>query len=182
MKKGRAYCYKHSLLRSAEEFRRWYVNAERVLRIPRAEFHHNVTPAVINREAMLRLHEYLSRVSHQITPSLSRNDVSYFLARAFYAIFPKKSFATWRLYLLRSLPWTEYSLYFTFLEVFDLFEKYHFCLEQRMTGNSVWYRDEYPSWDPKKSFTGERNFCFSVIQSNARIDPDEIWQKVQALQ
>jgi hypothetical protein len=88
------------------------------------------------------------------------------------------SFAKWRLYLLKSRRWTEYSLYYAFLEAYDLFEKYHFLLDNRISGNSVWEIDQYDSWDPANSFLGERTFYFSVIQSNTGIHPDEIWEKV----
>ena len=72
-----------------------------------------------------------------------------------------------------------YSLYYAFLEAYDLFEKYHFILDNRILGNSVWNIDEYDSSDPANSFLGERTFHFSVIQSNTGINPDEIWQKVR---
>ena len=92
---------------------------------------------------------------------------------------PEMPFAEWRFYLLRCGPWTEYSLYYTFLESYNLFEKYHFLLDNKLSGNSFWYRKEYESWDPANSYLGIRTFYFSVLQSNTGVDPDEIWQKVR---
>jgi hypothetical protein len=178
VKDGRAYCYKHGLERSAESFKQWYRDAERVLMIERAEYHHDVTPAVLNKEAMLMLHGHLTRVSRGNGSDFSRRNLLSRGLSILTRFIPRMPFAEWRLYLLKSGQWTEYSLYYTFLEACDLFEKYHFLLDNRISGNSVWYIKDYDSLDPANSFLGERIFYFSVIQSNTGINPDEIWQKV----
>ena len=72
VKDGRAYCYKHGLERSAEMFKQWYRDAERVLKIDLAEYHHDVTPAVLSREAVLMLHEHLARVSRDFKKGFSK--------------------------------------------------------------------------------------------------------------
>jgi hypothetical protein len=176
---GRAYCFKHLLKMSPERFKKWYRDAERVLKIDHAEYHHDVTPAVLSREGMLLLHKHLAQIKRDKKIGLCKRDlfccVAHVLAKFFYRI----PFAEWRLYLIYSGRWTEYCLYYTFLEAFHLFEKYHFLLDHRFSGNSVWTIDEYNFWDPANSFLGERNFHFSVMQSNTGIDPDEIWQKVR---
>jgi hypothetical protein len=179
VKDGRAYCFKHGLERSAEMFKQWYRDAERVLKIDHAEYHHDVTPAVLSREAMLMLHEHLARASRDSRTGFSKRDLLCRGVAVLVKFIPKMSFAKCRLYLLRSGQWTEYSLYYAFLEAYDLFEKYHFLLDNRISGNSVWEIDQYDSWDPENSFLGTRSFYFSVLQSNTRIDPDEIWDKVR---
>jgi hypothetical protein len=179
VKDGRAYCFKHGLERSAEMFKQWYRDAERVLKINHAEYHHDVTPAVLSREGMLRLHKHLARISRNSRTGFNKRDLLRRGVTVLAKFIPKMSFADWRLYLLRSGQWTEYSLYYAFLEAFDLFEKYHFLLDSRISGNSVWEIDQYDSWDPASSFLGERTFYFSVIQSNTGINPDEIWEKVR---
>ena len=178
VKNGRAYCFKHDLERSAEMFKQWYRDAKRVLKIDKAEFHHDVTPAVLSKEAVLMLHEHLARISRDSPPGFSKRDLICRGLAILAKLIPKMYFAQWRLYLLRSGQWTEYSLYYTFLEAINLFEKYHFVLDSRISGNSVWEFDQYDSWDPKNSFLGERTFFFSVLQSNTGINPDDIWQKV----
>jgi len=184
VKDGRAYCYKHELewgLRtggSGEMDKKWYHDAERVLKIDHAEYHHNVTPAILSREGMILLYKHLARASRDSRIGFSKRDLLCWCANVLAKWIPSNLFAEWRLYLIRIGPWTEYSLYYTFLEASDLFEKYHFLLDKPIWGNSVWYLDQYDSWDAASSFLGERTFYFSVIQSNTGINPDEIWQKV----
>ena len=179
VKEGRSYCYKLKLEQSADRFKQWYRDAKKVLMIEHAEYHHDVTPAVLSKEGMLMLHKHLAGTSRNSRIRLSKGDLKYWGINALARFIPGISFAEWRLYLLRSRQWTEYSLYYAFLEACDLFDKYHFLLNNRISGNSVWHLNDYDSWDPANSFLGERTFYFSVIQSNAGIDPDEIWQKVR---
>ena len=180
VKDGRACCYRlNRLEKSAEEFKQWYRNAERVLKIGQPAYHYDVTPVVLSKEGMLMLHKHLARTSRGSRIGFSKRDLLCWGANLLAKFIPRIPFAKWRLYLLRSGDWTEYSLYYTFLEAFDLFEKYHFLLDKRVSGNSVWYLDQYDTWDPADSFVGERTFHFTVIQSKTGIHPDEIWQKVR---
>jgi uncharacterized protein DUF6492 len=79
----------------------------------------------------------------------------------------------WVAYLVRHLPWTEYSLYVTFLEAKGLTDRYHRSTEW-LSGNNVWSRDQFELWDPEKSFGPEGQFLFSVIQSNTGIAPERV--------
>ncbi len=176
---GRSYCYRLSLKQSDQRFKTWYHNAERILKIESAAYHHDVTPAVLSREAMLLLQNHLAQTYRKSRTGFNKLDLQYWGINALAKFIPKLSFAEWRLYLLSSEQWTEYSLYYAFLEAYNLFEKYHFLLDKRISGNSVWHLNEYDSWDPANSFMGERTFYFSLIQSNTGINPDEIWQKVR---
>jgi Family of unknown function (DUF6492) len=150
---------------------KWYNWSERVLGLTRSGLTHGVTPALLSKDAMIELQNYLSqRVSPvcKIFGSLPKN--SSILSNLF---------KSWRSYLIRSLPWTEYALYNTFLEAFNLYEKYHIDMgNYAIYDNSVWQREMFASWDPKKSFDGNRNFFFTVVQSNARISVMEVWEKV----
>ena len=179
VRNGRSYCFKLRLEQSAERFKQWYRDAERVLKINQADFHHDVTPAVLSRDGMLMLHEHLARASRDYRSGFSKRDLKCWGANVLAKFIPGIPFTEWRLYLLKSGQWTEYSLYYAFLEAYDLFEKYHFLLDNRISGNSVWHIKDFDSWDPANSFLGERTFYFSVMQSNTGINPDEIWQKVR---
>lgn len=179
VKDHRAYCYKHSLDKSPDKFQKWYRNAERVLKISRAQYHHDVTPAILSKAGMLELHKYLSRISNSLSFSCIKRYLLFLIAKIASGFFNGKELALWRLYLLDSLPWTEYSIYYTFLEAFSIFEKFHYVANTRLSGNSVWYMDDYSTWKPEDSFEGIRNFHFSVIQSNTGIDPNEVWGKVK---
>lgn len=179
IRNGRSYCFRHSLENSDEIFKQWYRIAERLLKIEHAEYHHDVTPVVLSSEAVLKLQHHLVRASRKSRVGFRKHDLKFWGINVLTKILPGISFAEWRLYLLKNRQWTEYSLYFSFLEAFGLFEKYHFLLDSRISGNSVWHIDQYDSWNPAKSFLGARAFYFSVIQSNTGIDPAEIWQKVR---
>lgn len=150
--------------------RKWYLRAERVLGLPRSGWVHGVTPALLSKEAVERLQDYLSHRVHPVLRSLERLVTEQALLQ--------DVLGSWRSYLLRNLPWTEYALYHTFLEANGLFEEYHFeSKRQRMYGPSVWCREDFLSWDPDKTFSGELDFLFVVVQSFAA-DVSEVWERV----
>jgi uncharacterized protein DUF6492 len=81
---------------------------------------------------------------------------------------------------LRNLPWTEYALYNTFLEATNLYDRYYVDeIGRGLYGNSVWTRGEFASWQPEKSFCGQGDFFFSVVQSNTQLTAAEVWEKVR---
>ena len=77
VKDGCAYCFKHGLERSAEMFKQWYRDAERVLKIDHAEYFHDVTPAVLSRQAVLMLHKHLVGASRQSRTVFSKRNLKY---------------------------------------------------------------------------------------------------------
>ena len=112
-----------------------------------------MTPAVLARDAVLALAQYLE------TRSAGRG---------------------WRSYLVRNLPWTEYSLYNTFLEGVGLLDRYHVDGgEDSIYGNAVWMEGQWAEWDAAASFGPAVPFCFSVVQSATRIPPEAVWERVE---
>ena len=82
--------------------------------------------------------------------------------------------AGWRRLLLRSLPWTEYALYHTFLEQTDLFDRYHVHGgHDAIYSNCVWMEGEFDDWDPAAARSP-----FSVVQSATRIPPERVSAKL----
>jgi hypothetical protein len=82
--------------------------------------------------------------------------------------------ATWRKFLLRSLPWTEYALYHTFLERTGAFDSYHVLGgHDAIYSNCVWMESEFEDWDPAATRTP-----FSVVQSATRIPPERVSAKL----
>lgn len=161
----------------AEIHHQWYRCAERILGLPRSGWIHGVTPALFSKEAMTLLQEYLSRRVH---PAL----------RSAAALLPGRSatraiLASWRSFLLRNVPWTEYALYNTFLEAKGLYDRYHVTLYRVrqdgyvLEGNSVWAADEWRTWQPEKSFGHTARFFFSVVQSNTGVTAADVWAKVR---
>ncbi len=150
----------------------WYEMAERVLGLPRPSWHHSVTPALFARDAVFALRKHLRardplgrRLWRALTQPTRHNRRLAFSRN-------------WRQDLLLKLPWTEYALYHTFLEATGQFERFHQHRDRGLYGNCVWRADDFAAWNPATSFTGERQFFFSVVQSNTGIDPARIAELV----
>jgi Family of unknown function (DUF6492) len=136
----------------------WNDDAERVLGLPRSGRQYAVTPAVLSVDGVRKLADHLQR---RVRRRLRR-------------------FVSWRSYLLRNLPWTEYALYHTFLERTGLFDRYHVHGgPDAIYSNCVWMESEFDDWNPAADFPGE-TFRFSVVQSATRIPPERVWVKVAA--
>lgn len=179
---GRGKCF-IDLFDYHPEYYQW---SERVLKLPRSGACHNVTPAVMSREAMLKMQNYLCGLARQTKLRIGRRSALLFGSGLGNRWFPNarvlQGMRPWAFYLLVSLPWTEYSMYYTFLEATGEFEKYHFraahCL---CSGNSLWFENQIPSWDPRSSFREDDHSFFLVVQSRTAIDPQLVWEKVRPL-
>lgn len=188
VKDGRGVCY----IDKTDKLAEWYEWSEPVLQLKRSGGSHNVTPAVMNKHAMIELQEYLAKLSlaqlsQKGNVTFQKKGMKLLLSKILVNILPKQSklrsvLISWKSYLLRNLPWTEYALYYTFLEAMGLFDRYHVQVEDRLYAaeNSVWYKDRerFSEWNPEKCFVGERNFFFCIVQSNTKISPRDIWDKV----
>jgi len=111
MRDGRASCTRYRSHIHGE----WYLWAERVLGLPRSGLVHGVTPALLSKEAVLHLQHHLSHRVHPVLRSLGALVAERPLLR--------DVLGSWRSYLLRNLPWTEYALYNTFLEANGSFQE-----------------------------------------------------------
>jgi hypothetical protein len=131
----------------------WYLQAAKLLDMPRSERTHGVTPAVLSRDAVLSLFEYLE---HRLRPNELRAEAL----------------------LLSHVPWTEYSLYYTFLERSGLFDRYHVPELVRTYANNIWRNDDPDAWDPAGSFSADGQL-FSVLQSHTVLAIDPIIEKIR---
>jgi hypothetical protein len=146
----------------------WNDDAERVLGLPRSGRQYAVTPALLNRFAVAELAAHLTR---RVDPRLRR------LAARVPQPTARAVLASWRSFLLRQLPWTEYALYHTFLERTGRFDRYHeLAGEDAIYGNCVWMESQFEDWDP-----GQRGrYCFSVVQSATRIPPALVRERLES--
>lgn len=166
---GKALCHRYRNTSHA----RWYGWAERVLGVRRSGWVHGVTPTILNRQAVGELTAYLNARPAQpnswwrrlIGPAKGNVDPS-----------PHR----WRTMLLDSLPWTEYSLYFTFLEATGRFEHYHAHAKQSLCGDCIWRRDRFESWVPTPP-RSPRQPPFIVVQSIANIPPRLVLERIEPL-
>jgi hypothetical protein len=129
----------------------WNDAAAEILGLPRSGRQHGVTPAVLAREGVRALARHLERRSGE----------------------------PWRRHLLRRLPWTEYSLYGTFLEGAGRWDELHVDGgEEALYGNSVWIHGQWPDWEPAAFFGRPDAPPFAVVQSATWIPPEQVWGRV----
>jgi Family of unknown function (DUF6492) len=142
----------------------WNDDAERVLGLPRSARQFAVTPSVFSTEAVRALARHLAQ---RVDPRLRR------LASRLPHGRTRDVLESWRSFLIRNLPWTEYALYYTFVEQTGLFDAHHLHGgDDAIYGNSVWIESDFDDWAPAPDFP------FSVVQSATRISPDRVWEKV----
>jgi len=151
----------------------WYGWSEKVLGMKRSGITHGVTPALFNKTAMLKLHDYLAGRTSTPIRALAR------LAPSQSAL--EAACLSWRAHLLRNVPWTEYGLYNTYLENTNQFERYHFAggvYAIYDTYKSVWFADRIGDWDPAKVHADS---FFTVVQSRLGIRPEYVLKRVSEL-
>jgi len=135
----------------------WYKDAERILGLKRSGLKHGVTPALFCKEGVLNLQDFLNKRASSNAKKIN-----------------------WRMHLIKHLPWTEYTLYFTFMEGIGLFQKYYNKpAKENICGNldSVWFKKDVKKFDPEKIFKKKKYF-FIVFQSTTGINSNELWSKI----
>jgi hypothetical protein len=143
----------------------WADDAERVLGLPRSARQYAVTPTVLSRSAVSALARHLRG---RVDPRLRRLERRLPRGRA------RALVGSWRSFLLRNLPWTEYAVYFAFLERSGLFDRYHLLAgEDVLYGNCVWIESQFDDWEPQPRSP------FSVVQSATRVSPERVGEKVE---
>lgn len=160
---------------------RWYENAQAMLDVPlaRGGISHNVTPALLSRGGVHALAEHFAR----------RYEAGRFgrgALRGMKQRYAKLRFGgrpgveAWRLFLTAGFPWTEYALYYSFLEAHALFERFHFESERALYDGdrSVWFVDDFQTWDPAPLFEGEGPPYFVVLQSNTGVPVEAFADKL----
>jgi hypothetical protein len=143
----------------------WYWWAEQVLGFPRqgaeAGRTHGVTPALLSVEGVRALCAYLrERPDPPGAAGLGAGGrgCSYDLVRL--------------------LPWTEYTIYYSFLDHHGLFDRLHFVSEHETYGNNAWSPEQVERWDAEASFAADAPFWFSVVQSNTGADVEEVARRI----
>lgn len=160
---------------------RWYVGSSRVLGLEpvRQGILHNVTPAVLHREAVLRLQRHLAQ---RAAAKQYRADWAGLRQRVQLRLIPRSQRASWRSYLITGVPWTEYALYYTYLEATGQLERYHQLSDRCIYAleHSVWYGDRrgFEHWHAAPLFSGRGAPYFAVVQSNTGLAPSLVWAKV----
>jgi hypothetical protein len=173
---GKAVCLRHH----GNIHPNWYHWAERVLGMPRSGWEHGVTPTVLSRAGVLELAEYVGSLPAR--PLKLRRQLllaaNWLLGRSGALALGGNPRDRWRAVLLASVPWTEFALYYTFLEATGKFEKYHCHSDRGLSGQNVWQPHAMASWRPVRD-AGKPPFL--VVQSKAGIPPDQVWRQIEHL-
>ncbi len=176
---GRALCHRYPG-KVHQNWNRW---AQRVLRLPRSRWVHGVTPVLLSRDGVRSLAAYLDSrwprpgyFWHTMTVPLE-----HYFSRHRPATPRHDGFASgrWRKMLLASLPWTEYSLYFAYLEATDQFDRYHEHTSHSLYGPSVWRGNTLDHWDLRQA--GIRQRPFLIVQSKTGIPAELVAKHVEQL-
>jgi hypothetical protein len=81
--------------------------------------------------------------------------------------------------------WSEYTLYFLYLESNGWFDRYHVWTETPGAPNrliaheSIWRETPFEEWDPERAFAPDNPGLFCVVNSNAGIDPALVREKIR---
>jgi hypothetical protein len=152
---------------------KWYAAAQDLVGkpLPRQGISHNVTPAILQRDAVRGLLQHLERRWLERDFCSGLRGLKQRLARAYARMDPAAEGGGARSLLCASRPWSEYSLYYSFLEANGDFERTHFEATPALyeIERSVWFERDFERWQPEGLFGGEGPPYFVVVQSNARI-------------
>jgi hypothetical protein len=161
----------------------WYKHSRALLGLTGAgpAVSHNVTPAVLHRDGVRELMRRLESLAaaDSFRPGLrgQRQRSQIALTRRL----APNARPAW-VYLIAGAPWTEYALYYSWLEASGRFDTYHAlsadCIYS--TEHSVWRADaaRFDSWDPRPLFEGAGPPYFVVVQSITQLAPSRVWGKV----
>lgn len=157
---GRAIRHRHS----KDSNPQWLDWAARVLDLPALDYQPGVTPAFLSRSVLIELADYIAK---NVRPVSARFRAGTWLGR----LSPRWRVDTWRGRLITSLPWTEYSLYDTFLAGTGRFSSVHTePTDTLLLANSVWEPPHFVDWRPLTRDQEDRKILFSVVQSRVVAD------------
>jgi hypothetical protein len=164
----RAICVRY---RNPEVHPEWYEASARILGIPRTDYRHGVTPAILSTEAVRMLTKHLEDCRREIKGGAL--NPGRFLSKR-----------SWRSILMREQGWTEYSLYFSFLENQGLFEDFHFeASGNPLYNNSVFTSDylKYLEEDSQPEWQEGNRSAFTVLQSTLNLEIARTWDFLNKL-
>lgn len=173
---GKARCY----VMQQSDHRDWYDGAQAALGLsaPRRDILHNVTPVVWSTEGVEKTVSHLNQRAVRREWATGQRG----LRQRVHSWLRSNAAAPWMNYLTAATPWAEYALYFTYLEATGQFERYHtesdVCIYD--VQRSLWKSTKtLDGWDPAPLFEGDGPPYFAVIQSNAELPVNDLWQRLE---
>lgn len=143
--------------------RDWYDRASKLLGLPSPTATHGVTPALLHTQTT---RDALAAVAARDRPGLRQLP---------------PPFGGWQARLMRSVPWTEYTLYFTWAEATGAYDRFHTTTGYHcLFDNSVWKPELWDVWEPEPSFElSDDPVFFCLVQSTTEVAPDDVWARVR---
>ena len=143
----------------------WWKGSGEILRLDPdlSGFGMSVTPAILHSESVRAMQVHISK--------MYKKDWMDQLLKS-YKPFPANLF-------VRSVPWSEYSLYYLYLCESGLLESVHLVTKdpRLISKSSVWSDVDFAEWDASYALNESEGF-FLVIQSNKGLPFEEIRSKV----
>lgn len=182
LEEGRGRC----ALQYSNDFVYWYKRVWAVLSLKNKNYRgvHNVTPALLHRKAVMELKDKIDQMIWAGKYSTGWRGIK----QRWHLWLNRKSviYAPWRIFLVGARPWTEYALYYTFLEANGKFDYYHYYSDTCLYDieRSLWAANngELPDqWNPAPAFEGVGPPWFLVAQSNTGISAEVIRERLEPL-
>jgi hypothetical protein len=139
----------------------WLTWSGRVLQCPPLDYQPDVTPSILSRAAVRQLAGWLEE---HCRPGAAR----WKLGALFGRLTGTRGLRSWRGRLLASLPWTEYTLYDTFLVRHGDFGAYHRePTDTLLLGNAAWNLQQFERWRPRPTDDHGRRLLFNLVASRS---------------
>jgi hypothetical protein len=176
IRKGKALCNTESLKDYRALYKREFAACEMNLKQSRIKWAEKVL-------GVSRSPRYRTRIYGETPVLLNARQVENL---ALYL--EQKHDQPWRSALLEALPWTEYPLYFQFLESTGELDSVHLPTHRNAVLNldrSFWhtlnsYRSGMTQWDPEDAFDSKGAGYMVVVQSFLEIEPERVWEVVES--
>lgn len=166
---------------------KWYDAARDILgeAPPRAGISHGVTPALMHAKSVQSLMDLLTRrwASRSYGTGLRGLKQRFGRMQSIWQGHRADSpVEGWCAYLCWSRPWAEYALYFSYLELTGQFASHFREVKEGLysVDGSVWFADDFTTWDPAQLFAGQGAPYFAVVQSNAAIAVSQLRDRLTA--
>lgn len=82
--------------------------------------------------------------------------------------------------------WTEYTLYFLYLEKYKLIDTYHVAAQPNsdieytlLSDKAVWKKEGLSHWEPEAYFSDEDKSLFALVQSTTGICPNVVLERIE---
>lgn len=139
----------------------WLTWSARVLQCAPLDYQPDVTPSILSRTAVKELAAWIEQHAR---PTAARWRFGALLA----GVTGQRGLRSWRGRLLALLPWTEYTLYDTFLVRHgDFAARHREPTDTLLLGNAAWNESQFRNWRPRATDEKGRRLLFNLVASRS---------------